>query len=810
MGERNLRIEVILAGIDRVTAPFRKTQKASADLGKELKSARDRLKQLDAAQRDLEGFTHLEKEIVSSRLEMTRAKATVAELQRKFAEAEAPTKRLTNQFTKAREAVAKLEAKQGDEIRRLGELRGKLEAAGMSTGDLAGHQARLKRETDDTNRSIDAQKTKLSELGERQKRMGAASGIMGKASGRAGKVAAIGAVAGGAAAMTGAAVMGQARGAMTYEDAIADVKKVVNFDGPRDLEAFSRRLLDVSTEIPGMEAAALGQIAAAAGRAGIAKNQIIDFTQDAARMGVAFDVSAEDAGGMMATWRTAFDLTQPKVKDLANQVNALTNTFGGDAGDVAGIVTRIGALGDVAGVSAGQVAAMGSLMSKLSIEEDTGATGIKNLMLSLTKGTAATKQQQEAFQALGLDAVQVSKDMQRDAGGTILSVMEKLRALPKEQQAGMLTDLFGSESVAAIAPMLSQLDQLKERFKLVGDAAGYSGSMDKEYQARIATSSGAVGLAKNGLQAINIEMGQKLLPIIAAVSGKISGVAKNFRAWSKEHPKLFDAMSKGGLVIGVLVAAIAAIALVVAPIILFIGALGAAAAALSVPIGALVGTILGIVGIVIAVVAAVIGAIKGWHKLAPIVGAFFAAIRDRIVEAVSFIFALHQRFVDAGAHIVAGLANGIRNGLGAVKKAITDAGGQVVAWFKEKLGIHSPSRVFAGLGGYVMQGLDEGLQRGERGPLARVRAMAGSMTAAMAVTMAPQASIAAPSARPGPTTPGPAAAAQPPPVIHIHIHAAPGMNEEALVKQAVSQFSDKVAAQAAPSRRNASYADGWK
>jgi hypothetical protein len=42
-----------------------------------------------------------------------------------------------------------------------------------------------------------------------------------------------------------------------------------------------------------------------------------------------------------------------------------------------------------------------------------------------------------------------------------------------------------------------------------------------------------------------------------------------------------------------------------------------------------------------------------------------------------------------------------------VKGAITGAGEATIGWFKEKLGIHSPSRVFAELGGFTMAGLHQ-------------------------------------------------------------------------------------------------------
>ncbi|UTW68688.1 phage tail tape measure protein [Anaerobacillus sp. HL2] len=40
-------------------------------------------------------------------------------------------------------------------------------------------------------------------------------------------------------------------------------------------------------------------------------------------MGVAFDVTADEAGQMMAEWRTAFKMNQTEVSTLADQINYL-------------------------------------------------------------------------------------------------------------------------------------------------------------------------------------------------------------------------------------------------------------------------------------------------------------------------------------------------------------------------------------------------------------------------------------------------------------------------------------------------------
>jgi len=56
-----------------------------------------------------------------------------------------------------------------------------------------------------------------------------------------------------------------------------------------------------------------------------------------------------------------------------------------------------------------------------------------------------------------------------------------------------------------------------------------------------------------------------------------------------------------------------------------------------------------------------------------------------------------------------GLANGIGNSIGAVIASAKAAASTVVTTVKSAFGIHSPSRVFAELGAYNMQGLANGI-----------------------------------------------------------------------------------------------------
>jgi TP901 family phage tail tape measure protein len=344
--------------------------------------------------------------------------------------------------------------------------------------------------------------------------------------------------AGAVAAAAVAAPLGLAvREAVQFESAMSDVRKVVDFDTPQQFKEMGDDILRMSQELP-MSAEGIAKIVAAGGQAGIARDELKSFATDAIKMGVAFDITAEQAGQMMANWRTAFGMGQDQVVQLADQINYLSNTTAASSDAISDIVTRVGPLGDVAGISASQIAAIGASMASVGVKSDVAATGIKNLALGLVAGAGATKSQQEAFAQLGLSAEDVAKRMQTDAQGTIVYILSRIKQLPKEAQAATLSDLFGKESIEAIAPLLTQLDNLKDNFNKVGDASQYAGSMEAEYQARAGTTANQLQLAKNNLVALAVNLGSLLLPAVNAVAGGVARALGAVAQFVTEHQQL--------------------------------------------------------------------------------------------------------------------------------------------------------------------------------------------------------------------------------------------------------------------------------
>ncbi|MDK4645221.1 phage tail tape measure protein, partial [Kingella kingae] len=274
--------------------------------------------------------------------------------------------------------------------------------------------------------------------------------------------------------------------AIDFESAMADVKKVVDFDTPEQFKQMGQDIVAMTRQIP-MSANELAKIVALGGQSGIAQDQLLRFANSAAKMGVAFDVSAEKAGQSMAELRSAFQLDQSGVETLADKINYLGNTTPAAAKGIMEIVQRVGAFGTVAGYNTGTVAALGATMRGFGIQEEIAATSIKNMMLALVAGETATKSQKAAWKKLGFDHEKIAKDMQKDAEGTTLKVLEAVPKLEKHEQASTLKQLFGSESLLGIAPLLTSINTVKKNLEGVKNAANFDGSMNKEYEARAAT-----------------------------------------------------------------------------------------------------------------------------------------------------------------------------------------------------------------------------------------------------------------------------------------------------------------------------------
>lgn len=95
------------------------------------------------------------------------------------------------------------------------------------------------------------------------------------------------------------------------------------------------------------------------------------------------------------------------------------------------------------------------------------------------------------------------------------------------------------------------------------------------------------------------------------------------------------------------------------------------------------------------------GLIRAIPNLVSKIPQIISSIVKGIINGIPAIF-------DVGKNIVEGLWNGIKNMGSWVIGKVKDFFGGIVGGVKDFLGIHSPSKVFAGIGGFMAEGLGEG------------------------------------------------------------------------------------------------------
>ncbi len=776
---RNLRLSLIMNAAGNATRFLKEVRGSSDATSKALRSARERVSDLQRASRDVSAYRQMTDKLGQTRESLKAARTEAARLAQAHKNTANPTRQLSRAFEQARDRVRNLKAAEEAHSRTLQDIRGRLDRAGYSTKNLSGAEAKLANDTRKANQALVEQREKLAQLEDRQKRIAAARSRYDSTQAFAGTAAGAGASSIGAGMAVAAPLVMAGRAATSFQDAMLDVKKVVDFDTPQQFTQMNTDIIGLSGDLA-IAAEGVSSIIAAAGQAKIPRGELIEFGRDAGQMAVAFGTTAEDAGQKLATWRVAFGLNQVAVRGLADQINYLGDNGNATALAISDVVTRVGPLGGVAGLAAKEVAALGSTIVGMGVAQEVAATGIKNTMLALTKGEAATKAQRTAYKALGLEAVAVSKAMQQDAGGTIVDVLERVSKLSPDRQASILTQLFGSESVAAIAPMLTQLDVLKTNLDAVADAEKTAGSMAVEFDNRMSGAKAGVDRATTSIRGLAITAGTQFLPVIEAVADRVQTAATAMTAYANKHPKVIKV---AGTLLGVVAGALLifgglalAVAAVLGPFALLQFAL-AGSAALFAPVIAGLGSMVAttwawtaallanpITWIVLAVVAAVAvlaGVVyliyRNWGAISQWFAGLWAKIKEvgaAAIQSLKFLFmnfsplglliqafqkvwpglqALGANFRSIGADLINGLVNGLMGGLPRILSSVANLGGRLVGALKAKLGIHSPSRVFAQLGDYTVAGLAQGLDRSAGSAINKVSSIGAGMTAALSV-----------------------------------------------------------------------------
>lgn len=551
--------------VEKTTAALKLARVEQIRLGREQKAGAERVEQLKQQyDKAAAAVKSLEASSTATAGQMRTARAEASRLQRELNSATAEVRKLDSSSDKATASVRTLEAASRGERNELKRLQAVLSAAGVDTAKMASEQARLEASTKSANAALAAQRARLEAVSRAQSKMDTNQAKRADLRGQAMETAAIGYLA-----------TRPINQAMDMQSAMADVGKVIDFAPGQKEELASQNLKMASDRLiasSGMTAVDLAKIEYAAGQSGIGNDKkdasgkvdqvekqksVVEFTRDAAIMGSAFDMSAQDSGETMAGWKASMMLDRTATLDLADSVNYLGNNFNAKSADIAGVVKRYGAVGKASGLTPEQNAALSAAFLNPGTEKEIAGTGFKNFLAALTKGEAATKGQKEAWKDLGFDPEDLAVDMQKNAPETIMRVLQELKEQPEEKQAALATQLFGSESIGAIQPLLLNLGEVDRAFKMVGDKSKYATSVLGENGSMMQEAAGVANTSRTGwnsftaqLTRLSTVIGTAMLPAVDFILPKLGWLADGLSTLAESFPNVTSALAiaAGGFV----------------------------------------------------------------------------------------------------------------------------------------------------------------------------------------------------------------------------------------------------------------------
>ena len=600
-------------------------------------------------------------------------------------------------------------------------------------------------------------------------------------------------------ASSATAVMGTIRGladpAIKFESAMADVKKVVNFDTPEQFKEMGNDILKLTRTIP-MAGEEIAAIVAAGGQSGVARENLLSYAKDEATMGVAFDMAAGDAGEAMATMANVLGKPITEMAQFGDVINHLSDNANSKAKDIVNVITRVGSDTRMLGLSEKQSAALGSTFLSMGKAPELAAQAVKGMSSAFLQLKAGDHEKE--LKQLGFTTKSFAAAMNKDAQGAISSFIEKVKKMPKDKQYPLLAKVFGKQYADDVLLLAQNTGEYNRQLGLLQetDANGnlkYIGSMQREFENRSNTTENKLTKLKSSLTEIATKIGNAFLPVIASFVENITPVIYGITEWVETNPQIMEwVLTIGGgigAVVGGLLTLHSTFSFVTAGLLPFLklgkflgGFLGnflfSAISKLSLGFGYLIGYIAkgammfgkaifmmsralltNPIGLLIAGIAVAAYLIyDNWGKIGPwfaelwqtVSGAFSSAwsritnfcseawtnisnfftsgignitatildwsplgLFQQVFSTVLSWFGIDvpSKFSDFGKNMIDGLVNGIKNAWEGAKQIVSDLGEGIKGWFAEKLGIHSPSRVFKGYGVNVVEGLAIGMNK---------------------------------------------------------------------------------------------------
>lgn len=544
----------------------------------------------------------------------------------------------------------------------------------------------------------------------------------------------LGLMASGAAIAAPLATATQA--AIAFEDKMADVAKVMNLEvGGTGFKAMSEQAKELAVHM-GRTSTEAAEMMANLAAGGTVAEDMLKVGKLAGEMGVAFGMTANDAGNAFIKIKNALGKSVDDTKKVTDAINFLSDTMASEAPEIVNYMASGGSSVAAAFKIGGEAAAaFGSTLISVGKSSSEAAT----IMERFAKGVFNNADMKAIFD---------------QAGGGAQGFMAVLNAGRNAKDPFSFFQKFGQYGTD-IQLLASNFNLLKGAVDGVADATNYADSVNKEFINRQSTTQGRLDKLKASWDTLKVTLGETFLPIIAKVGNALASVVNSVRIWAAANPNLAKTL-------GYVTAAVSGVLLLAGAFFMVKGAVLALQVILAT--NPIILTLMGI-----AVAAAII--IANWDKIAAFfvrlwnrvkatfmsalnyikyllitytpaalifkywdsVATYFTGLWERVKLAFlkmwEWVKGLAAQFYQAGVDMMTGLWEGIKSMVNKPIEAIQNMAEEISKKFKSILKIQSPSKVFMEFGGHIAGGAAIGVKGGIQKATDATKSLAAGMGA---------------------------------------------------------------------------------
>lgn len=385
------------------------------------------------------------------------------------------------------------------------------------------------------------------------------------------------------------------KAAIDWETAFAGVIKTVDATA-EELDFLERGLRDLATGRTGSPVAGLANaavelagVAEAAGQLGVATGDILKFSEYMAILGMATNVTAQEAAVLTAQFANITGMDMQNVDQFASALVWLGNNAATTEGDILALSQRIAVAGTAAGLAESEIMGLAAAALSLGFAPERAGTNLSMWLLDIVRIVGENKEDLREFAAIaGMDTSGFKELWVADPSEGLFRFLDGLNKLPDEEKFKVL-DRFGW-TAGTLAPLLLALADNTELIQTMTEGATIAWNENtaamEEAEKRAETTESKINELKNRLNETAITIGQYLLPVVADLAEDFGTTALKIDELNRETLKMGIYMAGALIALGPAVTLIGTLMKVAGGAASAVGFLGLSASGLGIVLGA--------------------------------------------------------------------------------------------------------------------------------------------------------------------------------------------------------------------------------